>query len=68
MCSVIINAFCQLIILLYLINNETSMVILFSSFVGTGIEFWKVTKAMNVTFDVTRYPYIHFTDRCKVHV
>jgi hypothetical protein len=23
---------------------------------------------MNVTFDVTRYPYIHFTDRCKVHV
>ncbi|GAX82575.1 hypothetical protein CEUSTIGMA_g10001.t1 [Chlamydomonas eustigma] len=61
--SVIINAFCQLIILLYLVNNETSMVILFSSFVGTGIEFWKVTKAMNVTFDATRYPYIHFADR-----
>ena len=38
------------------------MVILFSSFVGTGIEFWKVTKAMDVTFQ-TVYPYIKLADR-----
>jgi hypothetical protein len=29
--SVIINAFCQLVILLYLFDNETSYVVLFSS-------------------------------------
>lgn len=63
--SVLINAFCQLIILLYLLDNETSMVVLFSSFVGTGIEFWKVTKAMNVSFDPSRFPYIKFEDRAS---
>lgn len=41
--SVLINAFCQLIILLYLFDNETSMVVLFSSVVGCGIEFWKAS-------------------------
>lgn len=40
--SVIINACCQLVILLYLIENDTSYVVLFSSFLGTVIEFWKV--------------------------
>lgn len=30
--SVIINAFCQLVILLYLLDNDTSFVVLFSSF------------------------------------
>ncbi len=39
------------------------MVILFSSFIGTGIEFWKVTKAMDVSFDASRFPYVFFKDR-----
>ena len=39
------------------------MVILFSSFVGTGIEFWKVTKAMNVSLQPT-FPFIKLADRC----
>lgn len=30
---------------------------------GTAIEFWKVTKAMNVTFDISRFPFIKFEDR-----
>ncbi|KAL6752322.1 transmembrane protein [Haematococcus lacustris] len=63
--SVIINAVCQLIILLYLFDNETSYVVLFSSVVGTGIEFWKVTKAMNVTFDPAKFPYVKFSDRAS---
>lgn len=37
-----INAGCQLIIFLYLLDNETSYVILFSSGMGTAIELWKV--------------------------
>jgi hypothetical protein len=46
--SIIINAFCQLVIFLYLLDNETSYVVLISSGVGAAIEFWKVTKAMDV--------------------
>mmetsp|Transcript_13857 Transcript_13857/g.24278 ORF Transcript_13857/g.24278 Transcript_13857/m.24278 type:complete len:620 (+) Transcript_13857:140-1999(+) len=60
--SVLINAFCQLVILLYLLDNETSYVVLFSSFLGCGIEFWKVTKAMKVTM-VPNFPFIKLEDR-----
>ncbi|KAG1679660.1 hypothetical protein FOA52_006177 [Chlamydomonas sp. UWO 241] len=62
--SVIINAVCQLIILCYLLDNETSMVILFSSVLGVGIEFWKVTKAMKVSV-INTFPYVKFEDRAS---
>ncbi|KAL6786103.1 hypothetical protein ACKKBG_A01415 [Auxenochlorella protothecoides x Auxenochlorella symbiontica] len=52
--TIMINAGCQLIIFLYLLDNETSYVILFSSGMGTAIELWKVTKAMDIS--VTRSP------------
>lgn len=63
--SIIINAVCQLIICLYLFDNETSTVVLISSFVGTLIEFWKVTKAMDVSVAQTAsgMPYIRFKDK-----
>ncbi|KFM27526.1 Cleft lip and palate transmembrane protein 1 [Auxenochlorella protothecoides] len=47
--TIMINAGCQLIIFLYLLDNETSYVILFSSGMGTAIELWKVTKAMDIS-------------------
>ena len=50
--SVVFNAACQLIIFLYLCDNETSWMILMSSGMGAAIEFWKVTKAMDV--DIVR--------------
>ncbi|KAL4425896.1 hypothetical protein ABPG75_009912 [Micractinium tetrahymenae] len=63
--SILINAFCQLVIFLYLLDNETSMVVLFSSGVGMLIEFWKVTKAMKVAVTRTRsgLPWLSFQDR-----
>lgn len=63
--SIMINAVCQLIICLYLFDNETSTVVLISSFVGTLIEFWKVTKAMDVSIAQTTsgIPYIRFKDK-----
>ena len=63
--SIMINAICQLIICLYLFDNETSTVVLISSFVGTLIEFWKVTKAMDVSVATTTsgIPYISFKDK-----
>jgi hypothetical protein len=47
--TILINAVCQAVIFLYLLDSETSMVVLFSAGIGTAIEFWKVTKAMDVS-------------------
>lgn len=62
--SVMLNAFCQLIISLYLLDNETSTVVLLSSFAGTAIEFWKITKAMDVSV-VASWPYLSVKDRAS---
>lgn len=32
---------------------------------GTGIEFWKVTKAMNVEVDKTKFPFLKFSDKAS---
>lgn len=40
----------QTIILLYLFDNDTSWLILFSSSIGLVIEVWKVKKAMDFQF------------------
>lgn len=54
----------QLIIFLYLLDNETSTVVLFSAGAGTAIEFWKVTKAMKVSIDWSRgIPLPKFEDK-----
>lgn len=58
----------QLVIFLYLLDSETSYVVLASSGIGTVIEFWKVTKAMNVTIDGSRgFPWIRFEDKAGEH-
>jgi hypothetical protein len=54
--SITLNAFCQLVIFLYLLDNETSFVVIISSGVGTAIEFWKVTKAMDVSSAAPPFP------------
>ncbi|GIL76805.1 hypothetical protein Vretimale_8728 [Volvox reticuliferus] len=63
--TVMINAFCQVVILLYLFDNETSFVVLLSSALGTAIELWKVTKAFEVSFNRERFPYIIVKDRAS---
>jgi hypothetical protein len=46
--SVILNFVCQLIVFLYLLDNDTSWMILASSGIGVCIEFWKIGKAMHI--------------------
>lgn len=48
--TIIVNVVTQIIILLYLIDNneETSWMILFTSGIGIVIEAWKITKAVDV--------------------
>ena len=54
----------QIIIFLYLLDNNTSLVILGSAGVGTLIEFWKITKAVDVSIDRSgRIPMLRFKDK-----
>ena len=49
--SVFFNVFQNLIVVLYVFDNDTNFVIRMSTFVGLGIEIWKVTKVQDVSFD-----------------
>merc|ERR1719228_485314 len=49
--SVFFNVFQNLIVMLYVFDNDTNTVIRISCFVGLCIELWKVTKVQDVSFD-----------------
>ncbi|CAA0839280.1 Transmembrane CLPTM1 family protein [Striga hermonthica] len=62
--SVVVNFFSQLIVFLYLLDNETSWMILASSGIGCCIEFWKIGKAMHIEIDRSGViPRLRFRDR-----
>jgi hypothetical protein len=62
--SVILNFVCQLIVFLYLLDNDTSWMILASSGIGVCIEFWKIGKAMHIEIDRSgKIPKLRFRDR-----
>ncbi|OQS03337.1 CLPTM1-like membrane protein [Thraustotheca clavata] len=49
--TVVLNAFFHLVIFLYLVDNDTSWMILFSSGLGVVLDFWKIKKAVKITRD-----------------
>ena len=49
--SMFVNFFFQLVIFLYLLDNDTSFMILTSNGFGIAIEFWKLTKAVKFSFE-----------------
>lgn len=51
--SLVVNLFFQVVIALYLLENETSWMILASTFVGLAIEVWKLKKAVTVSLTWT---------------
>ena len=54
----------QIVVFLYLLDNDTSFVILASSGIGLLIEFWKITKAMDVSIDRSgSFPMLRFKDK-----
>eukprot|EP01113_Clastostelium_recurvatum_P048811 TRINITY_DN8962_c0_g1_i4.p1 TRINITY_DN8962_c0_g1~~TRINITY_DN8962_c0_g1_i4.p1 ORF type:complete len:617 (-),score=137.18 TRINITY_DN8962_c0_g1_i4:94-1944(-) len=64
--SILLNAGCQFIIFLYLLDNDTSLLILVSVGVGVLIELWKVQKAMVVKVDWSgSVPRVSFTDKAS---
>ncbi|CAL0319784.1 unnamed protein product [Lupinus luteus] len=62
--TILVSFICQLIIFLYLLDNDTSWMILASSGIGCIIEFWKIGKAMRIEIDRTgRIPMLRLRDR-----
>ncbi|RYR44767.1 hypothetical protein Ahy_A08g041048 isoform C [Arachis hypogaea] len=62
--TVVVSFICQLIIFLYLLDNDTSWMILASSGIGVVIEFWKIGKAMRIEIDRTgKIPMLRLRDR-----
>lgn len=50
--SVFFNVFQSLIVLLYVIDNETNTIVKISIFVGLCIELWKIHKVVNIQVSV----------------
>jgi hypothetical protein len=46
--TIVVNVVIQAVVLLYLLDNDTSLLILASSAVGLLIEIWKIQKALIV--------------------
>lgn len=68
--TLLLNAGCQVVIFLYLLDNETSWMIIISSGIGLAIEAWKIGKAciVNVVWRKFRVlpfalPWIRLSDR-----
>lgn len=49
--SVFFNVFQSLVVLLYIMDNETNFVVIISVFIGLLIELWKVTKVVDIRLD-----------------
>ena len=57
--TVLLNSGCQLVVFLYLLDNETSWMILMSTGVGVLIECWKIPKLFRVSVTPS-WPFLHF--------
>lgn len=58
--SVFFGVFQSVIVLLYVLDNETNMVIRVSCFIGLCIELWKIQKVVDIKFEGGR---IRFNDK-----
>ncbi|KAJ3026969.1 UNVERIFIED_CONTAM: Cleft lip and palate transmembrane protein 1 like protein [Siphonaria sp. JEL0065] len=62
--TIVMNVVFQLIIFLYLLDNETSWMIIISNGIGLVIEAWKINKTVIVK-PKSAFPYVEFIDRFK---
>lgn len=49
--SVFFSVFQSLVVLLYVLDNETNIMVKLSCFVGLGIEVWKILKVVDIKFE-----------------
>ncbi|XP_021203239.2 putative lipid scramblase CLPTM1 [Bombyx mori] len=65
--SVFFNVFQSTIVLLYVLDNETNVMVRISCFIGLLIEIWKINKVMDVKINresrILGIPKLSFTDK-----
>lgn len=66
--SVFFGVLQSIIVLLYVLDNETNFMIRVSCFIGLGIEIWKIQKVTDIKYDSTNkifgiLPRIEFNDK-----
>ncbi|XP_014216437.1 cleft lip and palate transmembrane protein 1 homolog [Copidosoma floridanum] len=65
--SVFFNVFQSLIVLLYVLDNETNTLVRISCGIGMAIEVWKINKVVDIKLDRTRrilgFPRLTFKDK-----
>ncbi|KAJ3385036.1 Cleft lip and palate transmembrane protein 1 like protein [Entophlyctis sp. JEL0112] len=62
--SIILNVAFQLVIFLYLLDNETSWMIIISNGIGLVIEAWKINKTVIIKTK-NAFPFVEFIDKYK---
>ena len=62
--SILMNVGFQAVVFLYLLDNETSWMIILSSGVGLVIEVWKIQRTVFIKF-TNKFPFIKFEDKVK---
>ncbi|KAJ8730802.1 hypothetical protein PYW08_002215 [Mythimna loreyi] len=65
--SVFFNVFQSTVVLLYVLDNETNVMVRISCFIGLLIEVWKINKVMDVKVNreerIFGFPKLSFTDK-----
>ncbi|CAK1540500.1 unnamed protein product [Leptosia nina] len=65
--SVFFNVFQSTVVLLYVLDNETNVMVRISCFIGLMIEIWKINKVMDVKLNredrIFGFPKLTFTDK-----
>jgi Cleft lip and palate transmembrane protein 1 (CLPTM1) len=60
--SIFLNTGSQVVIFLYLLDNDTSWMVVASAGVGCLIEMWKIKKVCNVT-RISSFPFVRFDEK-----
>lgn len=63
--SIIFGVFQSLVVLLYILDNETNFVVQVSVFIGLLIDLWKITKVMDVKVSACRFLVGFFLKKIK---
>ncbi len=61
--TIVFNAGCQVVVLLYLLDNDTSWMVLLSTALSVLVEAWKITKVLDVEFVTARKGFVLLTDK-----
>ncbi|KAK3746119.1 hypothetical protein QZH41_008822 [Actinostola sp. cb2023] len=66
--SIFFNVFQSIVVLLYVIDNDTNTMVIISIFVGLLIEIWKINKVVDIKLDMVDrwlgiFPRLKFTDK-----